>query len=411
MAISVNWATKVITVPKADTTLIQSSPIEIRELNLNVFRLALKDLEDDAEGMPFLDTHQHNTEVLLGGIVYARVLEIINGYTVTFENGSYALNLVGANSNVGDVVNFNQVSVRTANSAGLISNSAIEFASFNGGVTVDLSNSTGFAVAGTTFPAGTRQAPSDNLADAHLIASVRGFTKLFVLGNATITSGDSWVGYEFVGESALKSTIDINAAAMVLNCEFYESTVKGTLDGNTQISNGIITGLDFVDGFIYKCALGPDEIILGTSTTANLFSCYSTVPGISSPSIDMNGTGQLALRDYHGGMLLKNYTGTGSHSIDLSSGQLKLDTTITSGIFVVRGVGKLIDNSTGLNIPTGTWNGGVTIINELLTASELASAGGVWTSQEKDDLILESADTNTWSKKASDNAEQANTKL
>jgi hypothetical protein len=53
-------------------------------------------------------------------VVLAMVIEIINGYTVTFEDGQYAVNLVGANSNVGDKVNLNDVSVRSANSAGLI---------------------------------------------------------------------------------------------------------------------------------------------------------------------------------------------------------------------------------------------------------------------------------------------------
>jgi len=119
MAISVNWPTRIITVPKADTTLIQSSPTEIRELDIDDFRKALKDLEDD-EGMPFLDTHSHNTTVTVGGVTLARVVSIINGYTVTFEDGQYAVNLVGANSNLSDVTNVNQVSIRSANSAGLI---------------------------------------------------------------------------------------------------------------------------------------------------------------------------------------------------------------------------------------------------------------------------------------------------
>jgi len=92
----------------------------IYELDLDQFRLDLKSLEDDEEGMPFLDTHRHNTEVTLGGITLARVIEFINGYTVTFEDGQYAVNAVGANSNIADVMNVNQVSLRTFNSAGLI---------------------------------------------------------------------------------------------------------------------------------------------------------------------------------------------------------------------------------------------------------------------------------------------------
>lgn len=119
MAISVDWPTKIINIPKADLTLVQSTPFEIRELNINTFRLALKNLEDDVEGQPWPTTHNHNTTVTVGGVTLARVVEIINGYTITFEDGSYAVNLVGANSNISDVVNLNTVQVRAANSAGL----------------------------------------------------------------------------------------------------------------------------------------------------------------------------------------------------------------------------------------------------------------------------------------------------
>lgn len=118
--ITVYWGTRIIFVPKSEMTLIQQTPTEIRELNINTFRLALKDLEDNADGMIFPNTHSHNTEVSLGGVTFARLIEIINDYTVTFEDGNYAVNLVGANSNIGDRVNVNRVSVRSSNSAGLI---------------------------------------------------------------------------------------------------------------------------------------------------------------------------------------------------------------------------------------------------------------------------------------------------
>lgn len=120
MAISVDWTTKIISVPKADMTLVQSSPFEVRELDSDVFRLALRNLEDDAEGMPYLPTHNHVAPISVGGVTLARVIEIINDYTVTFENGTYAVNITGANSNIGDRVNLNTVQVRSANSAGLI---------------------------------------------------------------------------------------------------------------------------------------------------------------------------------------------------------------------------------------------------------------------------------------------------
>lgn len=118
MAISIDWNTLVISVPKADLSLVQASP-EVREMDLDWFRLQLKDIEDNEEGMTFPDTHNHNTEVSIAGVVLARVIEIINGYTVTFEDGAYSVNLIGANSNVMDVTNKNYVSTRSWNSAGL----------------------------------------------------------------------------------------------------------------------------------------------------------------------------------------------------------------------------------------------------------------------------------------------------
>lgn len=118
--ITVTWPTRVIFIPRTEMTLIQSSPIVVYEININTLRLALKDLEDGEEGMPYPDTHSHNPPVSISGITLARVFEIINNYTVTLEDGQYAVNFVGANSNIADVININNVSVRIANSAGLI---------------------------------------------------------------------------------------------------------------------------------------------------------------------------------------------------------------------------------------------------------------------------------------------------
>ena len=115
--ISIAWASGVITVPQSDLTHLGGTTYE---LDLDVFRLALKNLEDDEEGMPWPRTHNHNTEVTLAGITFARSIEIIKPYTVLFEDGVYGVNLINANSNIPDVLVRNSVSVNTQNSAGLI---------------------------------------------------------------------------------------------------------------------------------------------------------------------------------------------------------------------------------------------------------------------------------------------------
>ena len=118
MAISINCATKVIYIPKS----YLGAPVgtNLYELNVNTFRLDLKDWEDSDVGMAMPDTHRHNTQVQLSGVTYARTFEIINGYTVEFEDGTYAVRCVGANHNIGDVKVVNSVSLIIGNSAGMV---------------------------------------------------------------------------------------------------------------------------------------------------------------------------------------------------------------------------------------------------------------------------------------------------
>lgn len=382
MAITIDWATKIINVPKADTTLIQISPTEIRELNLDAFRLRLKELEAGEAGIVFIRTHNHNTEVLLGGITYARIIEIINGYTVTFEDGQYAVNLVGANSNVGDVVNVNQVSVRSQNSAGLISSPAIEYASFSDAITVDQNNVTGNATFGTQYPTGTLRQPVDNLDDALLIATFRGFNKINIIRNATISSGDSFESFVFVGQNANLSTIMVDPGATVTNCEFTECTLTGTLDGGSIIRNSVIYNLNYVNGVVFTCMLAGGTISLGGTSAAYFLDCKSGVAGTSPPVIDMSGgTQELVIRSYDGGIELHNKTGPEPVGIDFNSGQLKLDTSVVNGTIVVRGDANVIELD-GTHIPSGIWNGGPMIVNETTSLQNVVN--GVWNSPRSD---------------------------
>lgn len=68
-------------------------------------------------------THNHVAPINVGGVTLARVVEIINGYTVSFEDTGtpYSVRLDGANNNIADVANLiTNVSIRSNNSAGLI---------------------------------------------------------------------------------------------------------------------------------------------------------------------------------------------------------------------------------------------------------------------------------------------------
>jgi hypothetical protein len=130
VAITINWATKVINIPTTFLTLISGTPgtgdnqldPALYELDVNALRLALKDIEDE-EGMPYLDTHRHNGEVTISGTTYARSFELINGYTVDFDVSvydHYTVSCTGANHNIGDARQPNTVSLIINNSAGLV---------------------------------------------------------------------------------------------------------------------------------------------------------------------------------------------------------------------------------------------------------------------------------------------------
>jgi hypothetical protein len=251
--------------------------------------------------------------------------------------------------------------VRTSSSSATLQElGAIQYASYNGGVTVDETSS----YSGTDFPTGTPQEPVNNLTDAMSIATDRGFTTIYIIGDMTIDSGGDYSGMTFIGESMSKSTLTISAGANVTNCEFYEATVDGTLDGNAKLKNCRLLGLDYIYGVVEQCMIGPGTIVLGGTEEAHFLDCWSGVAGLGTPVIDCGGAGQdLALRNYNGGVKLINKTGADKISIDLNSGQVVLDSTVTGGEIVIRGIGHLTDDSTG----TVTVNYEDLINNELIT--------------------------------------------
>jgi len=121
MALTIDWATKVVTVPQAYLTPVTGS---LYELDTDQFRLDLKAIEASEDGVVFPDTHQHNTAVTVAGTTFARTIEMINGYSVEFEDLVYSVRLAGSNNNIFDVENGilvqNQVQVIAQNSSGLV---------------------------------------------------------------------------------------------------------------------------------------------------------------------------------------------------------------------------------------------------------------------------------------------------
>lgn len=121
MALTLDPATKVISIPQADLTLVVGT---LYELDTDAFRKNVFDLLASEAYIWMPDAFVHNTEVTVAGVTYARFVEFVNGYSVEFENLTYSVRLAGSNNNIFDVENGilvqNLVQVIAQNSAGLI---------------------------------------------------------------------------------------------------------------------------------------------------------------------------------------------------------------------------------------------------------------------------------------------------
>ena len=124
MALSLNPATKVISVPQADLTFVSGT---LYTLDSDQFRKDVMALLASEDYMWMDDAYSHNTEVTVAGVTYARTLEFINSYSITFEDtgSAYTVRIEGSNNNIFDVENgilnpTDKVTVISTNSAGLI---------------------------------------------------------------------------------------------------------------------------------------------------------------------------------------------------------------------------------------------------------------------------------------------------
>lgn len=358
MAISVDWPPKIITVPKADTVLVDIGPPEIRSFSVDTLRLALKDLEDEFIGGIYSDdTHSHNPPVTVGGVTLARVVEIINGYTLTFGNGVYAVNLEGGNNNIVDVLNLNSVQVRSNNSAGLTYSKQVEDQSFlDNRIYINVAN----GQPGTAFPIGTPGTPVNNLKDAQIIISNRTLPKkLHITGGLVIGAQEDISDYNVQGAGSIRlSQINFTAGCVTTDAVFFGIDLKGTQLGRIiGFERCVGTDLIAFEGALVDSGISGTITIVDTDgfDLVGLINCFSLTSTGVAPIIDCNALVDLDLliKGYRGLLTLKNISDA-SMNVDIDSDSifLTLDSTCTAGKITVRGLGIIIDNSAGTTVNT-----------------------------------------------------------
>lgn len=351
--ITVDWESS----PRIVTVLSPSTEVTIQDLHDTLAYLEQLPLNMDDDQI----VSSSGKENLGGGVQVGVTLTLLDAqlafearpgpdYVQCSVSGG---NLVAVDANGADISSiyptaFTQVVVTSSSSATLQNQEALEIASFQGGVAINPNSS----ISGTTFPAGTRDNPVNNTADAIAIAQSRGLKTLFIQDDLTLTSQDFSSGFVFQGDSRL-ITLTVDPGANVTNCEFTMLNITGTLDGNNTVRQCIVQNLNYVNGLIFECAL-EGTITLGGTTKLAILNSWSNLPTDEdvagpTPTIDLNGGfTDFVLRDYNGGIKLTNSANPSLVvSLDMSSGHIFLDATLSEGVYHLRGAFDLTNNSTG----------------------------------------------------------------
>ena len=338
------------------TVMAPDTEITIQELH-NKIREYEDDLDNHSYGI-ICDTS--GKEQLLGGVQVGLTM-VLYDWKVKFESRAGPTYVQCAISG-GNVVGYDTGTstygsplepsdyvyavITSSSSATLQELESIQYSSFQQGVWIDITSS----YTGTDFPVGTPQAPVNNVADAKQIADDRGFEKFYIIGDITFSTGDDIENFIIQGQSPVKTTITIETAALTLGCDIREATVAGTLDGGTCIKNCVVGELAYVEGRIMNSVL-TDTITLAGSSVTHIYQCYDGQADGIVPTIDMGGSGRdLIVAAYSGDIKITNLTGAQYVSIDLISGRIDIDSTVTAGTFTVRGIGRLVDDSTGTTV-------------------------------------------------------------
>lgn len=341
MALIFDLTTFVITVPQADLTPLGGSSYS---LDTNLFRISLKDWEDSEEGIAHPKTHTHNTSVNLGGIEYARVIEILSPWTITFEElvVPYRVTLVGSNNNILQVTNLGTVQILSSNSAGLINLPELQQSAFESTVTVDQVNGT----IGQLYPIGTLRQPAKQISDAVAIASARNLNTIRIRGVYSSASEAS-SGLLFEGLVLNDDRLNINLPGSFVGCNYVQMWIKGT---------GIIAGTFekcFVEDVPFLLGGAKDTGFLGEfgfypapPFAFQMFNCHTSKISNAQVTLNMNSTVTVLMHACTGNWLIKGLT-TGVHVFSMSGAKITLDPTCTGGTVVIRGDTICVNNSTG----------------------------------------------------------------
>lgn len=402
MAITVDWPNKIVLIPRGEPTIatLASALPEIWDYDLDLLRKELLLIQESDQGMAFKDIHRHTQPFVIGTIELARVISIINGFVIEFEDGQYQVNLAGANTDIHLNRVANQVSVTPQNSAGLVTtSSSIELISgavwdkttstgfapgtmgstmveiaYGNRIWVDPLNVTGNATAGTVVGVnGTPGNPVLGVPDARVLAASLNLRSYAFFSDAVITSDHPKWDMRGFGHTRL----DLAG----FNCEhtgFSNLIIEGdALGQELHADHCVLENLTNFTGFFTECGVLTGLSIASGATV--LSRCHSEIPGSMSPDITFVDDATLSIRAYSGGMELFGMTDAANIcTIEFVAGSLKVGPSNTAGYVSARGIAKRTLTPAGTVVDTSALLDAVTDVPVDVSSIASATADAVW---------------------------------
>lgn len=257
----------------------------------------------------------------------------------------------------------------------------IEYASYNGGVTIDAVNGTD----SSAYPFGTPLYPCKTTANSYAIRLTRGFKKIYLRSDLNLIGIPDGIlsGLDIIGETGnRKYTLTVSnvlvtdckatnlsvtgifkqgSTAQAIDCEIYDSenvTLRAT---NSSLESGIYENTDLTN-----CILEGDIKIKSGGNMSGVGVVFegdfTTIDMLNQPST-------VSLDVESGYFKLINTTIGGLAEFNLRGGELELDNTITGGEFYIEGYGTLYGDPLALGM--------------VVKANNLISSEAIATSQVK----------------------------
>jgi hypothetical protein len=195
---------------------------------------------------------------------------------------------------------------------------------------------------------GTPTAPVLTIGRARTLADADNLREFRLRGSFTLDQ--TYNDWTFIGLGSEQSDVLTLNGQNVANSNFVDVGILGTGTGSVQARVCTLDGVTGLSGIFRQCGFKGTTAWPATGTII-VHDSFSEIAGSGRPVFDFqtNATVDAMFRGYIGGMDVRNMTG-GNLSLDVVSGTIDLDSSLTGGNVVIRGAGLVSDRSVGASV-------------------------------------------------------------